>query len=61
MASRSQQSSAKSSRTRSPLSLPDLKAIGAPSSVALIDGDEYVMWTLEAVDMAFKVSMPRQA
>jgi hypothetical protein len=53
-ASRSQQSSAKATRTRSLVVAADLKAIGAPAAVARIDGDASVMSPLDAASMAIK-------
>ncbi len=53
MASRSQQSSAKATRTPHVVAA-DLKAIGAPAAVARIDSDASVMSPLDAAGMAIK-------
>ena len=52
--SRSQQSSAKATRTRSPLSQPISKPSEQAAAVARIDGDASVMSPFDAVGMAIK-------
>src|SRR6516165_7897780 len=53
MASRSQQSSAKATRPFTVVAA-DLKAVGAPAAVALIDGDASIMAPLDAAGMAIE-------